>query len=134
MNLSLKLKHAVIGASDLTTSTNPGEHEEVYFDEFYRVLVLGEKGKYIVSVDVYAKSEKFEYSNSTCVDNVCLLVKEVKELPSSVQGIIKTLIIAVKVLENPVEIVSVKWLLDHKPSREEIEKIYRESWRLACTR
>jgi hypothetical protein len=119
-----------VGASDLTVSPKPGEYEEIYFDEYYRVLVLGEKGNYIVSVDVYARREEFEYSEKTCVNSVCLLVKEVREATSSVQGVLRVLVIAVKVLENPVEIVNVKWILDHKPDRDEVEKIYKESWKL----
>jgi len=112
---------------------NMGDYEELYFDEYYRVLVLSERDNYIVSVDVYVKKDKFEYSSETCTDNVCLLVREIKETHCKVPGVTRVLVIAVKVRENPVEVVSVKWILDHKPSREEVEELYRESWRLATS-
>jgi len=105
-------------------------YEELYFDEFYRVLVLRDESGYLVSVDVYAKKNSFEYSNRICIDKVCLLVKELETPREVLHGVIKVLIVAVKVHDNPVEVVSVKWILDHKPSREEIEELYKASWRL----
>jgi hypothetical protein len=114
---------------------NSGTHhyEEIYFDEFYRVLVLSEKSSFIVSVDVYMKKTSFESSKKTCIDDICLLLKEVEEASKALPGVIRVLVVAIKVRENPVEVVSVKWILDHKPGREEIEHIYKESWGLINT-
>jgi len=115
--------------------TGSGTHyyEEIYFDEFYRVLVLSEESSFIVSVDVYMKKASFESSKKTCIDDICLLLREVEEASRALPGVIRVLVVAIKVRENPVEVVSVKWILDHKPSKEEIKDIYKKSWELINT-
>ena len=117
-------------------SSTEALYEEIYFDEFYRVLVIREGDTYIVSVDVYSKRDNFEYSNRTCTDDVCLLIREVGEVTSLheiLHGVLKILVVAVKVRDNPVEIVNVKWILNRKPSGKEIKEIYKLSWQLATS-
>ncbi|MCC6034299.1 MAG: hypothetical protein LM567_02210 [Desulfurococcaceae archaeon] len=117
----------------MIASSDAHYYEEIYFDEFYRVLVLSEKDNFIVSVDVYVKKASFESPKETCIDNICLLLKEVKDASRTLLGVINILVVAIKVRENPVEVISVKWILNHKPSREEIEYIYKKSWEIVNT-
>jgi len=105
--------------------------EEYYFNEYYRVLVIKDEEGYVVSVDVY--ESKWSHSNykSTCIDDTCLLAKEVEagDLELNISGVRKLVIIGVKV-GNKAEVISVKWILNHKPSYEELETIFKKSWQL----
>ena len=106
--------------------------EEYYFDNFYRVLVVRENEKYVVSVDVYYNEWKRIDQKEVCVENTCLLVKEVdpNDVKALFQSVEKIFIIGVKV-NDKLETVNVKWVFNSKPSREVMEKIYKYSWKIA---
>ncbi|MEM0325732.1 MAG: hypothetical protein QW733_01690 [Desulfurococcaceae archaeon] len=104
--------------------------EEYYFDDYYRVVVVRDEQDHIVSVDVYRPTWKYDSYESICVENVCLLISVLRNPEiSAIHGVKKIIVIGVKVNEK-VETVNVKWIVDHKPSRSEVEAMYRESWRL----
>lgn len=103
--------------------------EEYYFDDYYRVVILRENGSYVVSVDVYSSDWIFKSFESICVENVCMLVKRLKDIPTEVNGVSEIIIIGVRV-KDKLETINVKWVMDHKPSREELERVYRSSWQL----
>lgn len=103
--------------------------EEYYFDEYYRVLVMGEENKYVVSVDVYYASWKYSEYRELCVGEVCLLVKDIlpSEVKVSISGVEKISVIGVKV-KDKCETINVKWIMNRKPTNEEISSIYKDSW------
>jgi hypothetical protein len=106
--------------------------EEYYFDNFYRVLVIRENEKYVVSVDVYYNGWKYINQKEVCVENTCLLVKEIdpNDVKAVFQSVEKIFIIGVKV-NDKLETVNVKWVSNSKPNREVIEEIYKYSWKIA---
>lgn len=107
--------------------------EEHYFDEYYRVVVLEDASKYVVSVDVYKPSWEFSDYRSVCADSVCLLVKEL--LPSEVslrvdvQGVERVVVLGVKTGDR-FETINVKWFVRSKPTAEDIRQLYEHSWRM----
>mgnify|MGYP001772586198 CR=1 FL=1 len=104
--------------------------EEYYFNEYYRVLVIEDEEGYVVSVDVYKNSWKYEDAESICVENTCLLLKKIKGNPTSnITGVKEVIVIGARV-GSSLETINVKWLLDHKPSLEEVRAIYESSWQL----
>ncbi|MEM4490547.1 MAG: hypothetical protein QXK41_05245 [Desulfurococcaceae archaeon] len=106
--------------------------EEYYFDNFYRVVLLRDDEKYVVSVDVYYAGWKYDDQRKICVENTCLIIKEIdpSETSISLQDVERIFVIGVKV-DNKFETINVKWILKSKPCREVIETIYKFSWKLA---
>lgn len=107
-----------------------GTLEEYYFDDYYRVLVMRDENKYVVSVDVYHAKWEYPDYEDLCIENVCLLVKEIVPRETSIRGVEKVIVIGVKV-KDKYETIGVKWTIDHKPSSDEVYNIYRESWDIA---
>lgn len=100
---------------------------EYYFDEYYRVIVVRDGEKYVVSVDVYRPNWVFSDHREICAENTCLLFKELDNRVMGVSGVEKTIIIGAKT-GNRVETINVKWIIDHEPSEEEIREMYKYSW------
>lgn len=104
--------------------------EEYYFDDYYRVVVVKDGQDYVVSVDVYKNSWAYDVYESICVENTCLFVKRLSgDSTRCVSGVREVMITGVKV-GSKVETINVKWILDHKPSFQEVGALYECSWRL----
>lgn len=105
--------------------------EEYYFDDYYRVLVINEEGKYVVSVDVYYANWRYSEHRELCIEEVCLLVKEItpSQVKANVDGVMKIMVIGTKVKDKH-ETINVKWIMNRKPSSNEILGIYRDSWNI----
>lgn len=106
--------------------------EEYYFDDYYRVLVINEEGKYVVSVDVYYANWKYSEHRELCVEEVCLLIKEIapSQVKVNMDGVVKIIVIGTRV-KGKHETINVKWIMNRKPSINEVSSIYRESWNIA---
>ncbi|MEM0001143.1 MAG: hypothetical protein QXH02_06915 [Desulfurococcaceae archaeon] len=106
--------------------------EEYYFDDYYRVLVINEDGRYVVSVDVYYANWEYSEHRELCIEEVCLLVKEIapSQVKVSVDGVVKVLVIGTRV-GGRYETINVKWIMVRKPSSSEISSIYMDSWNIA---
>ncbi|MEM4718182.1 MAG: hypothetical protein QXE81_05430 [Desulfurococcaceae archaeon] len=105
--------------------------EEYFFDNYYRVLVLPEDGKFIVSVDVYITQWNQSDQREICIENTCLLVKEINNFsPGIDQRVEKIIVIGVRVAGRD-ETINVKWILSGKPGFLDIEKLYKYSWLVA---
>ena len=105
--------------------------EEHYLNDYYRVLVIRDNDKYIVSVDVYRAEWKYQDYFVNCINEVCLLFKEIENLDISIDlnGVEKIIVIGSRV-KDKYETINVKWILNHKPSQTEVEKIYQYSWKI----
>jgi len=106
--------------------------KEYYFDDYYRVLVIESGSKYVISVDVYYADWKYGNYREVCIGEVCLLVKELapSEINVNFANVEKVMVIGVRVGDKR-ETVNVKWIMGSKPGDDEIEGIYRHSWRIA---
>lgn len=106
------------------------EVEEYYFDDYYRVIVIRSSQYYVVSVDVYVNHWIFDVYESTCIEDTCLLVKKLGEdALECISGVREIMVVGVKV-GSKLETINVKWFVDHRPSAQEVETIYRCSWKL----
>lgn len=105
---------------------------EYFFDNYYRVVVLEDEGGFLVSVDVYITDWRLGEPVEKCINNTCLLVKEItlnnsQEYPCNPS---KITIIGVKT-SGKRETISVKWLCREKPGYNQIQALYELSWRIA---
>lgn len=105
--------------------------EEHYFDEYYRVIVISEEGKYIVSVDVYRVGWSYKNYKEICIENICLLLKElpINLVGTTLRGVEKVILVGTRVGDK-YETINVKWIVDHKPSDVELQELYDFSWKL----
>lgn len=105
--------------------------EEYFFDNFYRVLVIPEDGKFIVSVDVYIAYWNHTNPREICIENTCLLVKEISNISLGMDlSVEKIVVIGVRVSGKD-ETINVKWVLNRKPGFQDIERLYKYSWLIA---
>ncbi|AFL67036.1 hypothetical protein Desfe_1165 [Desulfurococcus amylolyticus DSM 16532] len=114
--------------------SKPGIISEYYFSDYYRVIVIEEGDSYIVSVDVYRSKWIFTDYTEKCVENTCLLLKELSPESNGnryvdLDSVSKIIIIGVKVDDN-YETINVKWVLRKKPTYSDIESLYEASWRI----
>lgn len=100
---------------------------EVFFDNYYRVLVVHGGSEYTVSVDVYHVGWIFTDYRERCIDNICLLIAEAP-IPH-IEGLVvkRVLVIGIRVGERA-ETINVKWFIDKNPTTEDLERIYKYSW------
>lgn len=110
------------------------EVAEYYFSDYYRVVVIGEDNLFIVSVDVYRKGWLFSGFEEKCVSNglVCARFKTLENpsLPEDLSSITEKVIVEGIKASGAEETISVKWLLNRKPTLEEVSRIHELSWRL----
>lgn len=109
----------------------PGIIEEYYFDEYYRVLVMADGAKYVVSVDVYHVGWNFNGCKELCMGEICLLVKELAPIVKIDSINIEKIIIIGTKVGNRLETINVKWIVSNRPSDNEMLKIFRSSWKIA---
>lgn len=105
--------------------------EEYYFDDYYRVLVMVDGTKYIVSVDVYYVGWNYNEYKELCVGEICLLVKELIPIGRMDSINIEKIVVIGTRVGNKLETINVKWIMDSKPSDSEMLKIFKSSWRIA---
>ncbi|MEM2025276.1 MAG: hypothetical protein QXW94_03195 [Desulfurococcaceae archaeon] len=107
--------------------------EELFFDEYYRMLVLEDLNRFIISVDVYKPGWDYTNYKDVCINETCLLLKELSpseiNLDAAMGGVEKVVVVGVKVGAK-FETIGVKWFMKHKPSSEEVRSIYERSWRI----
>ncbi|MEM3925976.1 MAG: hypothetical protein QXU22_04280 [Desulfurococcaceae archaeon] len=110
--------------------------DEYYFSDFYRTIVVKSgENEYMVSVDVYKKTDRCALDNQdikyTCVEDTCLIIEEVKPtlIPKSIAtiGINKVLVIGIRVSDN-CEVINVKWFVNRKPTFEDVKAMFDASW------
>jgi hypothetical protein len=105
-------------------------YSEYIFQEYYRVVKAGSDGKYLLSVDVYRGKYPFQPDEKICVkgESDCILYTHLKP-DDSIPGVKDIIVTGVKT-GDIMETINVRWILDHDPDYEEIEKIFYESWKI----
>jgi hypothetical protein len=108
------------------------ELSEYYFDNFYKVLVVKSGGEYLVSVDTYIAGWYHGPPQELCIEDACLLYKEVyfEEAASLPCKPARVVIVGSRVRDR-VETINVKWVCRERPSDEEVKRLYEISWTLA---
>jgi hypothetical protein len=105
---------------------------EQYFDNFYRVVVVRDNGEYVVSVDVYYVGWTYGDHREVCIENTCLLMKELDASILRVNPCKSRKIIVIGTrLGSKAETINIKWICSEKPSGRELEELYRLSWIIA---
>lgn len=105
--------------------------EEYYFDDYYRVLVMVDGTKYVVSVDVYYVGWNYDEYKELCIGEICLLVKELTPIGRIDSINIEKIVVVGTRVGNKLETINVKWIMDSKPGDNEMLKIFKNSWRVA---
>ncbi len=104
---------------------------EYYFLDYYRVLKVRSGDRFVLSVDVYRRTYPFKPEKELCIDDgkYCILYHYIDPSTTNIGGVEEIRATGIKA-GDIVETVNVRWILDHEPPIREIEKIFRESWRV----
>lgn len=117
----------------------PGNVSEYWFLKYYRVLVIEEDDKKIVSVDVYRKN--FVATSKTvlkCIDgeNYCIMYEELSEpeyrdvIPSSLRDKVKKVVVVGVKAKDKLETINVRYVVHGNLKYSDVEELFYASWKL----
>ncbi|WP_440058923.1 hypothetical protein ACSU1N_03775 [Thermogladius sp. 4427co] len=106
---------------------------EVYFSNYYRVLLVEEEDRVFISVDVYKKGFDFSISKSMCVrEDFCLLYSSLD--PGSYKGLLPENVLSIEVVgaRTPagLETLNVRWVVKKPVDNDLLKKIFEASWKI----
>ncbi|MGC9121885.1 MAG: hypothetical protein ACP5HP_02985 [Thermogladius sp.] len=111
----------------------PHSVREVYFSDYYRVLVVEEDDKVFVSVDVYKKGFDYPVTRTSCVkEDFCLIYSTLD--PALAGPDLKDVTLSLEVVGSKtpggVETLNVRWVLRKPLGEDVLRKVFETSWLL----
>lgn len=117
----------------------PSNVNEYWFLKYYRVLVIEEDDKKIVSVDVYKKD--FTVTSNTvlkCIDdkNYCIMYRELSMpeyrnvIPSSLRDKVKKVVVVGVKAKDKLETINVRYVVHGDLKYSDVEELFYTSWKL----